>query len=491
MKDARPCVDHEPDQGGVRQPQAPDGTMSDKSAGREAGQPARREGGEFGRGPTIWDSMEGTAVYEALHRRRGEFERAVYTQFSEDFSREDAEDLVSEALGRALDAELLPEPGAEARWFRHMLVNLALDELRRRRGRPRSTRGGQSGTTAGNGRQPVFRQAVLLSQLVEDGFEIVDEDVGDAAEGVLDRLAEIEDRAHVEELTRRALAALGEDERRLLHIRHFELPSEPRELCAAAAGLSIETWRYRYKRAWDKFIALFGEAQPTPMCAPIRELIGRLDAGELGGRAALDAHERVDIHVLDCPACRVFARESYRALELLPLAPAGGISIVELADRVAGAVDRNSAEVAGAGAAAGGAGLWALLGGGSAAKLVAVICAMSATAAGVCGAIYVAIRTVQDPPPTHAAANPRPARTPRAAVTSTSPIVTPTAAATPRPRAVATPRPKRTATTTAANSSPPAATPTGSTGREFDPVPANAKSQPAPVPAGVSGEFSP
>jgi RNA polymerase sigma factor (sigma-70 family) len=435
------------------------------------------EGGEFGSDPRIWNSMAVTAVYEELHRRRAEFERAVYKQFSEDFNREDAEDLVSEALDRALDAEVLPEPGSEARWFRRLLVNTAIDELRRRRGRPQSPNS-----------QPVFRQAVLLSHLLEEGFEVADDGVEDAAEGVLERLGEIEDRAHVEELTRRALAALGEEDRRLLQIRHFELPSEPRERCAEVAGLSFETWRYRYKRAWEKFVSVVGESQPTPMCAPVRELIGRLEVGDLAGQEALDAHSRLDVHVVDCPACRVFARESYRALELLPVAPAGGLSIA-LADRIAAAVDRNGAEAtAGAGAAAGGAGLWALLGSGGAAKMIAVICGISATAAGICGAVYVAIRTVQDPPPTHAAARPhapvRPERTPSPVAAIPTPTPRPTRRVAPKARAAQ-------ASTTAASSNPPAAIPSGASGREFDPVPANAKSQPAPVPAGVSGEFSP
>jgi hypothetical protein len=297
------------------------------------------------------------------------------------------------------------------------------------------------------------------------------------------------------------LAKLGDEDARLLRIRHVEMPAAGRERCAAAASLTVEAWRHRYQRAWKRFVAAVAAAEPSHQCRPVRVLVGELDAGTLSNGAAKAARGQVDAHIVECAACRVFARESYRVLVLTPVAPAGCTTLERLVEHGAAVVERNPSEVAaGAGAAAGGAGLLTLFGSGGLAtglKVLAVVCGVSATAAGLCGGVVATYELLTRPAakqPSHGRATHKPA-TPQfagaiATATTVPAVLTVVRTATPGSGATPARRP-RARSTASPNSNPPAAVAAGSSGQEFTPAPANSTPAPAPVPAGVQGEFSP
>src|SRR5262245_3943979 len=96
---------------------------------------ARVGGGKSRAGGTRWDQMPGD-LYEPLHRNRGDCARAVLARLPQEFSAQDAEDIVSAAMDRVLTAPKLPAPDYEERWFKARLASTGVDELRRRHGRP-------------------------------------------------------------------------------------------------------------------------------------------------------------------------------------------------------------------------------------------------------------------------------------------------------------------------------------------------------------------
>jgi DNA-directed RNA polymerase specialized sigma24 family protein len=78
--------------------------------------------------------------HEALARDRRRYERLLLARLGASQSREDVEDIVSDALIRAqLRAESEPpESEREAAWFARVVLNLEVDFLRARDGRRRN-----------------------------------------------------------------------------------------------------------------------------------------------------------------------------------------------------------------------------------------------------------------------------------------------------------------------------------------------------------------
>ena len=126
------------------------------------------------------------------------------------------------------------------------------------------------------------------------------------------------------------------------------------------AGMTLGEFRHRYARAWARFVDAIALEAPTERCHRTRQLLGELEAGTAPAEVA---HE-IDAHCLDCASCRVFARESYRALELMPFVPVVGLA-ERWSQRIAIWWDRTGPEAAAAGGtAAAGAGFWAMIAGG-------------------------------------------------------------------------------------------------------------------------------
>lgn len=257
------------------------------------------------------------------------------------------------------------------------------------------------------------------------------------------------------------------------------------------AGLTLGEFRWRYARAWERFVDAVAAEQPTAQCQRIRLLIGGVEAGT----AETTASAEIDAHVIACPSCQVFARDSYRALELLPFAPTVGAA-EQWAARLAGIWERSNPEVAAGGGAvaATGAGASGLAGAGGVAgslKTLAAICGATAATAGVCGSVLLTVDGSDDR--RHSAAVPVTAK-PADATTMTTRVVAakPPTPSSSRSRTAS----RRTATSTrdaSVTKTPdepiPASAPVGS--QEFAPSGAGGPVQPAPTPAAGGGEFSP
>ena len=395
-------------------------------------------------------------------------------------SREDAEDIVSESLLRAHRklATRPPEPGKEDAWFGRLVLNQGIDFIRARDGRSRNGSGS-------------VRTIVPLSAFDADVTELVPR--LPETDG-LEPLAAEAERGQARELVDRVMTALDPQDVELIKLRHLVADRASREELARMAGLTVGEFRWRYSRAWNRFVDAVAVDAPTERCARIRKLLGTVESG---GATAAEVAE-IDSHTLDCASCRVFARESYRALELLPYVPAVACG-ERWWDRIAGWFDRSNPEVtAGAGTAAAGAGIWSTLAGSGSAglvKFVAIVCSATAATAGVCAGVATLVRHPPEPKEKTTRRAERPAP-PRRRTPTPTPVVVRRATPTPTPRprrqtvARRNERPARTAAVdTSGQSQIPASAPAGAT--EFNPTSSNAPVAPAPAPASGGGEFTP
>jgi RNA polymerase sigma factor (sigma-70 family) len=417
--------------------------------------------------------MRAEDLREVLARDRRRYERLVYGRLRGAVCWQDAEDIVSEALMRAhTSAEVdLPHLGKEQAWFARIVFNQGIDFLRARDGRRR------------DGAKP-RPDVVSLNELETVGVELSD-DGGHA--GTTDAWIEgldIEiERAQAQEIVDRVLARMAPKDAELIKLRHLLEANASRDEVAAMAGLTLGEFRWRYTRAWARFVEAISSEQPTERCHDIRALIGALHASAAPPSAA----SQIDAHVLDCPSCRVFARDSYRALELLPFIPAIGVA-ERWSARLAAIWDRSGPEaVAGGGAAAGaGTGAAGLAGAGGAAgglKTLAAVCGATAVTAGVCGGVLVT-KDGRDPEPRErrtVVAEKKPQRTnasvPSAPASSTPPALRPASTT------------RRASTSTKPESALPSSAASGS--REFGPSGSGSSPKPAPAPSTGGGEFGP
>src|SRR3954470_3181562 len=101
-------------------------TMVSQLRVSESRSSSHEEGAKRQAAPPRWSEMAGD-VYERLQARRAEDERTIPSRFPDAFGPEDAEDLVSEALDKALTTRALPADGREDVWFRRVLHNLVID----------------------------------------------------------------------------------------------------------------------------------------------------------------------------------------------------------------------------------------------------------------------------------------------------------------------------------------------------------------------------
>jgi DNA-directed RNA polymerase specialized sigma24 family protein len=424
--------------------------------------------------------MPDAGLHERLAGDRRFFERLILSRMGSTMSPEDAEDIVSDSLLRlqASPSTRQPAPGKETSWFASIVVNQGFDFLRARDGR---------------------RRPGSLARPMPVAFDDVDEEELEqfgivAAPPSLDALADEAERRHVRELVVRVMTSLEPAHAELIRLRLKAGPQATRSELAAMAGLSVGEFRWRYARAWGRFVQAVAADAPTPRCQPIRQLLGEVEAGTASSNAAAE----IDAHTLDCASCRVFARESYRALELFPLAPAVG-----LADRWsyrAGAWwERGAPEATtGAGTAAAAAGLWGLLGGGGAAgalKALAIVCSVSAVTAGVCAGVIAVIEESSKSPTTttrqaRRTPTPRPTATPPPAAAKT-PAPTPEATVAPPPRRASASRDREQPTSVDTSGESPIPGPAPDGASEFTPSASSASVDPAPAPIAGGGEFSP
>jgi RNA polymerase sigma factor (sigma-70 family) len=409
-------------------------------------------------------------LHEELARDRRRYERLVYGRLRGGICWEDAEDIVSEALIRAHSAAGTdpPAPGREQAWFTRIAFNQGVDFLRARDGRRRE----------GSRPRP---DLVSLEELQTAGVELA-EDIEHAGTGEawIEALDDDAERSHAQELVKRVLDSMPAKDAELIKLRHLVGADASRDEVAAMAGLTLGEFRWRHARAWERFVEAVSEEQPTGRCHTVRALIGTLDSAD----APPDAPAQIDAHVLECASCRVFARDSYRALELIPVVPFAGLA-ERWAGRVATLWDRLGPEAAaGGGAAAGaGAGATGLAGAGGLAgalKTIAAVCTTTAVTAGVCGGVLV----LND---RGGGAHRDPSNASQGTRAAASPTAAPAVSANRSPRT--TPINHRVTSTVKPESSIPASASPGS--REFEPSGSGAAPDPAPTPPTGGGEFGP
>jgi hypothetical protein len=248
-------------------------------------------------------------------------------------------------------------------------------------------------------------------------------------------------------------------------------------------------------RAWRHFVEAVEADAPSERCKRVRRLLGEVEAGEAPGEATAE----IDAHALDCASCKVFARESYRALEVMPYAPVVGLT-EQWANRIAAWWERAGPEAsAGARTAATGAGLSSLLGGGSVVglfKAVAIVCSATAVTAGVCAGV---VAVLENPPERRHQRRERaehrrertPAPTPAATFVATpTPTPAPTRTPAPKPQRSKQRDPDPPAFDPSGESEIPAAAPAATS--EFNPASGSSRvTDPAPIPDTGGGEFSP
>ena len=180
---------------------------------------------------------------------RGRYEQLVVARFGGTLTREDAEDIVSEALLAV--AGKVPRDAGGA-WFTRVVLNRAEDFRRARDGR----------------RTP--RRFVALDETLpaappsEDDFE----------------------RELARRTVHRALKRLPADHRALLRRRH--LAGTPRRELASALGLSVHQYEKRHAAAWGALVDVVAADEPTPRCRPVR-------------RSRLHA----EAHLVECLNCRL------------------------------------------------------------------------------------------------------------------------------------------------------------------------------------------
>jgi RNA polymerase sigma factor (sigma-70 family) len=412
-------------------------------------------------------------LHEGLARDRRRYERLVYGRLRGGICWQDAEDIVSDALMRAHTSAKAdpPQRGKEQAWFTRIVFNQGVDFLRARDGRRRE----------GSRPRP---DLVSLDELETSGVELADDIGGDgSADAWIDALDSNSERAQAQEIVERVLSRMAPQDAELVKLRHLLGADASREEVAAMAGLTLGEFRWRYARAWARFVETISADRPTQRCQDIRSLIGELHAAA----APVSAAAQIDAHVLDCPSCRVFARDSYRILELLPFVPAIGIAERWTA-RLAALWERCGPEAAAGGAAAtatgtGAAGIAGAGAGAGALKALVGVCGTAAVTAGVCAGVVVmsdAPDSNRRPPARHGAAK----QTPR-----TSANLTP--AATAGSSAPARPANATSGTTAAPDPKSAIATSAPSGSREFDPAGSGVPRQPAPTPSSGGGEFGP
>jgi RNA polymerase sigma factor (sigma-70 family) len=408
------------------------------------------------------NGVEVADLHELLALDRSRYERLLLSRMGSTISREDAEDIVSDALLRVqARSSDQPQPGKEDAWFARIVLNQGIDFLRSRDGRKRE------GSTP--------RPAVVsLSDMDDDLHPACPSDE-------LESLAEATERDEVGELVTRVLDALDPKDAELVKLRHLVGASASREQVAAMAGLTVGEFRWRYARAWARFVDAVELEAPTPRCRHIRQLLGEVEAGT----APAEAASEIDAHTLDCASCRVFARESYRALELIPFAPVLGAA-ERWWSRCGWWWERNGPEAAAGTGAAAGVGLAGLFGGGSAGmiKVVAVVCSATAITASLCAGVAEVLDDFGQTPPARAAKEPQRAAPTATATATLSAQRTATPTPTPRKR-----RPARTTADTSGRKQIPAGAPAGAS--EFRPTASTASVDPAPAPDAGGSEFAP
>jgi RNA polymerase sigma factor (sigma-70 family) len=225
-----------------------------------------------------------------LYHERRTFEDAIVRRFGRTLTREDAEDVVAEALFASADS--CPDDAKDdgRAWFMRVVMNRAEDYRRARDGRPRAARGQRRGDAPA-----VARRFVPLD---DAAHALVD------ARATPDELAQRRaEREAVKEAVAGALAELPPRQAEVLRLRHLADAGDGLSRAAAAArlGLSLSAYEALYTAARKGLRAAMLHREPTDACAVTREALASPMALQLG-------RARVETHLAGCMSCRLHQR---------------------------------------------------------------------------------------------------------------------------------------------------------------------------------------
>ncbi len=243
--------------------------------------------------------MAGRDLHESLARDRHRYERLLLMRMGAAISREDAEDIVSESLvkvQRKVTADP-PRTGSEDAWFGRIVLNQGVDFLRARDGRKRQGKG-------------TSRWVVPLHEIDDESPALATGDEGGDPQGV-ERLADAAEREQARAVVGRVMTALDPKDAELVKLRHLVGGRASREQVAAMAGLTVGEFRWRYARAWGRFVDAVAVEAPTARCSRVRELLGRSRKEPLRRRRPLRSmRTRSTARAVACSLGRATARWS-------------------------------------------------------------------------------------------------------------------------------------------------------------------------------------
>jgi RNA polymerase sigma factor (sigma-70 family) len=184
---------------------------------------------------------------ELFARERRRYERAIMVRMRGTLTREDAEDIVSEALIDS--ASRCPDDAAgEGRlWFMRVVLNRAEDFRRSRYGRPRSVRV--------KNREPLKSGGPLWSFVSWD--EVSARALGSLSTCSVAAPTELleadAERNRASALVARGLRRLTPSQQRLLRLRYLQPVRLTRTQIADRLGLSLTQYETRHTIAWREF----------------------------------------------------------------------------------------------------------------------------------------------------------------------------------------------------------------------------------------------
>jgi len=194
---------------------------------------------------------------ERFARERRYFERIVLARLGTTLSREDAEDIVSDAL---IDSAARCPSDAinEGRvWFARVVRNKAEDFRRARDGRPRATRGPSIGP------KPPVRSRRFISIHALEATPRAASALAIDESCVFAEVEEAAEREAAGRVVEGALASLPPAQAELLRLRHLQEVQLPRSEVAARLGLSISQYETRHSAAWRALVAAVRAFHPA------------------------------------------------------------------------------------------------------------------------------------------------------------------------------------------------------------------------------------
>lgn len=337
-------------------------------------------------------SEEARRLSEQLGRSASRYVREVQAATGGHLSREDAEDVVQDALvtvATTPESTTVRDPHA---WFRRVLHARRADLLRSRYGR------------RSDGARARLAPTSLEALSVRDDGEVGEEVLADDTR-VDEEVERAYDRMTAPEVLLQVLRQLPYEESALIRLRFLRSTASGDQLTFAEIGeqlgLTERQAATRFAAAWVKFVHRVWEDDSGVGCGETRLLMAQRDAG----LADSEARARIAAHCAGCLHCRAYERRAELAVAALPLIAGGGLvhaaatRLLDLWDRLIGAAQHAVASVVGT---AGGAGVLGALGG-----KVAATCAAAALCAGAAGGAIVAVPAVNRAVHHH---NHRPAR---------------------------------------------------------------------------------